>query len=27
MPGFAARVTGTGDGVVSVTARDPEAEG
>jgi hypothetical protein len=27
MPGFAARVTGTGDGVVHVTARDPEAEG
>jgi hypothetical protein len=27
MPGFAARVTNTGDGVVSVTARDPEAEG
>jgi hypothetical protein len=27
MPGFAARVTGTGDGVVSVAARDPEAEG
>jgi hypothetical protein len=27
MPGFAARVTGTGDGVVQVTARDPEAEG
>jgi hypothetical protein len=27
MPGFAARVTGATDGVVSVTARDPEAEG
>jgi hypothetical protein len=27
MPGFAARVTGTGDGVVNVAARDPEAEG
>ena len=27
MPGFAARVTSTGDGVVHVTARDPEAEG
>ncbi len=27
MPGFAARVTASGDGVVSVTARDPEAEG
>lgn len=27
MPGFAARVTGTGDGVVHVTARDPESEG
>jgi hypothetical protein len=27
MPGFAARVTGTADGVVQVTARDPEAEG
>ncbi len=27
MPGFAARVSGTGDGVVNVTARDPEAEG
>ncbi|HEY3334166.1 MAG TPA: hypothetical protein VGK16_02925 [Candidatus Limnocylindrales bacterium] len=27
MPGFAARVTGAGDGVVNVTARDPEAEG
>jgi hypothetical protein len=27
MPGFAARVTSTGDGVVQVTARDPEAEG
>jgi hypothetical protein len=27
MPGFAARVTGNTDGVVSVTARDPEAEG
>ena len=27
MPGFAARVTATGDGVVNVTARDPEAEG
>ena len=26
MPGFAARVTGTTDGVVSVAARDPEAE-
>jgi hypothetical protein len=27
MPGFAARVTSTADGVVNVTARDPEAEG
>ena len=27
MSGFAARVTATGDGVISVTARDPEAEG
>jgi hypothetical protein len=27
MPGFAARVTSIGDGVVQVTARDPEAEG
>jgi hypothetical protein len=27
MPGFAARVTGTADGVVHVAARDPEAEG
>jgi hypothetical protein len=27
MPGFAARVTSTGDGVVHVSARDPEAEG
>ncbi|MCJ7711923.1 MAG: hypothetical protein MUQ32_13960, partial [Chloroflexi bacterium] len=27
MPGFAARVTSTTDGVVSVTARDPETEG
>ncbi len=27
MPGFAARVTSSGDGVVHVTARDPEAEG
>ncbi|MHB8890802.1 MAG: hypothetical protein ACYC65_02020 [Candidatus Limnocylindrales bacterium] len=27
MPGFAARVTGTDDGVVHVTARDPESEG
>ena len=27
MPGFAARVTGTGNGVVAVTARDPETEG
>jgi len=27
MPGFAARVTGSGDGIVNVTARDPEAEG
>jgi hypothetical protein len=27
MPGFAARVTATGDGVVNVTARDPESEG
>ena len=26
LPGFAARVTGIADGVVSVTARDPEAE-
>lgn len=27
MPGFAARVTATGDRVVSVTARDPDSEG
>jgi len=27
MPGFAARVTSSADGVVNVTARDPEAEG
>jgi hypothetical protein len=27
MPGFAARVVATGDGVVSVTAHDPESEG
>ena len=27
MPGFAARVSGTADGVVTVSARDPEAEG
>jgi hypothetical protein len=27
LPGFAARVTSTGDGVIHVTARDPEAEG
>lgn len=27
LPGFGARVTGTGDGVLNVTARDPEAEG
>ena len=27
MPGFAARVTSAGDGVVTVSARDPEAEG
>ncbi len=27
MPGFAARVTSSGDGVVTVTARDPETEG
>jgi hypothetical protein len=26
MPGFAARVTSSADGVVQVTARDPEAE-
>ena len=26
MPGFAARVTGTSDGVVAVAARDPESE-
>ncbi len=26
LPGFGARVTGAGDGVVQVTARDPEAE-
>ena len=26
LPGFAARVTGTGEGVVNVTARDPESE-
>ncbi len=27
MPGFAARVTTSGEGVVNVTARDPETEG
>jgi hypothetical protein len=27
MPGFAARVTSAADGIVHVTARDPEAEG
>ncbi len=27
MPGFAARVTGKADGIVNVTARDPETEG
>lgn len=27
MPGFAARVTAAGDGAISVTAHDPEAEG
>jgi hypothetical protein len=27
MPGFAARVTSSGDGVVTVAARDPESEG
>lgn len=27
LPGFAARVTNTGDGVVNVTAHDPESEG
>jgi hypothetical protein len=27
MPGFAARVTGTSEGVIAVSARDPEAEG
>ena len=27
LPGFGARVTGTGEGVVNVTARDPETEG
>ncbi len=27
LPGFAARVTSTGDGIVTVMARDPEAEG
>ncbi|MEW6223948.1 MAG: hypothetical protein AB1627_04895 [Chloroflexota bacterium] len=27
LPGFGARVIGTGDGVVNVTARDPETEG
>ena len=27
MPGFAARVTGSSDGIVNVTARDPETEG
>ena len=26
MPGFAARVTGTADGMINVTARDPESE-
>ena len=26
MPGFAARVTGSGDGTLQVAARDPEAE-
>jgi hypothetical protein len=27
LPGFEARVTGTADGVVNVSARDPESEG
>jgi hypothetical protein len=27
LPGFGARVTGTGEGIVHVTARDPETEG
>ncbi|OGO57109.1 MAG: hypothetical protein A2V85_18060 [Chloroflexi bacterium RBG_16_72_14] len=27
LPGFGARVTGTGEGVVHVTARDPETDG
>jgi hypothetical protein len=27
LPGFQARVTNTGDGVINVTARDPESEG
>jgi hypothetical protein len=27
LPGFQARVTGTGDGIINVTARDPESEG
>ena len=26
LPGFAARVTGSGDGIVNVTARDPESD-
>ena len=27
LPGFEARVTGSGDGVVNVSAQDPESEG
>ena len=27
LPGFQARVTNSGDGVINVTARDPESEG
>jgi len=27
LPGFQARVTGTGDGIINVTAHDPESEG
>ena len=27
LPGFQARVTNTGDGIINVTAHDPESEG
>ena len=27
LPGFQARVTNAGDGIINVTARDPESEG